>query len=98
MITTMYTLGVIFIMIAIFLLVEMVIQLTRTNDLRWMFLLLMLVFLLGFGIPMVCEEPTDSDVIYGRAHYVKVTHEYNSCSKVTYEIEWNDKSKHSLKK
>ena len=94
MITTMYTLGVIFIMIGVYLLIETVRQLASTGDARWIFLILVSALFFGFGIPMVCEEPTDRDVINGRAHYVTVTHEDYGRTIITYDIEWNNKTIH----
>ena len=94
MITTMYTLGVIFIMIGVYLLIETVRQLVSTGDARWIFLILASALFYGFGIPMVCEEPTDKDVLKGDAHYVTVTHEDNERAIITYDIEWNNKKIH----
>ena len=94
MITTMYTLGVIFIMIGVYLIIETVRQLSRTGDARWIFLIFAVALFLGFGIPMVCEEPTDRDVLNGRAHYVKMVHDNRGVEQVTYRIEWNNKLNH----
>lgn len=90
----MYTLGVIFIMIGVYLIVETVRQLVRTGDARWIFLISAADLFLGLGIPMVCEEPTDSDVLNGRAHYVKMVHDDRGVEQVTYRIEWNNKLNH----
>lgn len=94
MITTMYTLGVIFIMIGVYLLIETVRQLVRTCDARWIFLIVAAGLFFGFGIPFVCEEPTDRDVLKGNAHYVTVTHEDYGRTIITYDIEWNNKTIH----
>ena len=94
MITTMYTLGVIFIMIGVYLLIETVRQLVSTGDARWIFLILASALFFGIGIPMVCEEPTEKDVLKGNAHYVTVTHEDSIRTIITYDIEWNNKTIH----
>lgn len=94
MITTMYTLGIMLIMVAIFLLIEMIRQLVKTEDPRWMFLLLAVGAVLTVGSIFVSEEPKDSDVLNGRAHYVKMVHEDRGVEQVTYRIEWNNKQNH----
>ena len=94
MITTMYTLGIMLIMVAIFLLIEMVRQLVKTEDVRWVFMLLAVGAVLTVGSIFVAEEPTDSDVLNGRAHYVKMVHDNRGIEQVTYRIEWNNKLNH----
>lgn len=94
MITTMYTLGIMLIMVAIFLLIEMIRQLVKTEDARWVFMLLAVGAVLTVGSIFVAEEPTDRDVINGRAHYVTVTHEDYGRTIITYDIEWNNKTIH----
>lgn len=91
MITTMYTLGVILIMTAIFLMIEMARQLINTGDARWVFTILVIGALLCVGMIFVTDEPTDKDVLNGKAHYVKVVHQDRGIEKVTYRIEWNSK-------
>ena len=95
MITTMYTLGIMLIMIAIFLLIEMIRQLVKTEDARWVFMLLAVGAVLTVGAIFVAEEPTDSDVLNGRAHYVKMVHDNRGIEQVTYRIEWNNKLNHA---
>ena len=94
MITTMYTLGIMLIMVAIFLTIEMIRQLIKTGDPRWVFMLLAIGAVLTVGSIFVAEEPKDSDVLNDRAHYVKVVHQDLGIEKVTYRIEWNNKSNH----
>ena len=94
MITTMYTLGIMLIMVAIFLMIEMIRQLVKTEDPRWMFLLLAVGAVLTVGSIFVAEEPKDSDVLNDRAHYVKVVHQDRGIERVTYRIEWNSKLNH----
>lgn len=94
MITTMYTLGIMLIMVAIFLLIEMTRQLVKTEDPRWLFLILAFGAVLTVGMLFVAEEPTDSDVLNGRAHYVKMVHDNRGVEQVTYRIEWNSKTNH----
>ena len=94
MITTMYTLGIMLIMVAIFLLIEMTRQLVKTEDPRWLFLILAFGAVLTVGMLFVAEEPTDSDVLNGRAHYVKMVHDNRGVEQVTYRIEWNSKLNH----
>lgn len=91
MITTMYTLGVILIMIAIFLIIEMARQLASTGDPRWTFIILVVGMVLFVGAIFVTDEPTDKDVLNGKAHYVKVVHYDQGVEKETYRIEWNSK-------
>jgi 1,4-dihydroxy-2-naphthoate octaprenyltransferase len=90
----MYTFGIILIMVAIFLLIEMIRQLVKTEDARWVFMLLAVGAVLTIGAIFVAEEPTDRDVINGRAHYVTVTHEDYGRTIITYDIEWNNKTIH----
>ena len=94
MITTTYTLGVILIMIAIFLLIEMARQLVNTCDPRWAFTILVIGAASIVGAIFVADEPTDKDVLNDRAHYVKVVHQDSGIERVTYRIEWNNKSLH----
>lgn len=94
MITTMYTLGIMLIMVAIFLLIEMIRQLVKTEDARWVFMLLAVGAVLTVGSIFVAEEPTDNDVLNDRAHYVKMVHDDRGIEKVTYRIEWNSKLNH----
>jgi len=94
MITTMYTLGIMLIMVAIFLTIEMIRQLAKTEDPRWLFLILAVGAVLTVGSIFVAEEPTDSDVLNDRAHYVKMVHQDRGIEKVTYRIEWNSKLNH----
>lgn len=91
MITTTYTLGIMLIMVAIFLVIEMIRQLVNTEDVRWVFIILLIGVVLTVGILFVTDEPTDKDVLNGRAHYVNVVHQYNGNEVVTYRIEWNKK-------
>lgn len=94
MITTMYTLGIMLIMVAIFLTIEMIRQLVKTEDVRWVFMLLAIGAVLTVGSIFVAEEPKDSDVLNDRAHYVKVVHQDRGIERVTYRIEWNSKLNH----
>lgn len=94
MITTMYTIGIMLIMVAIFLMIEMIRQLVKTEDVRWVFMLLAIGAVLTVGSIFVAEEPKDSDVLNGRAHYVKMVHEDRGVEQVTYRIEWNNKQNH----
>ena len=94
MITTMYTLGIMLIMVAIFLTIEMIRQLVKTEDARWVFMLLAIGAVLTVGSIFVAGEPTDSDVLDGRAHYVKMVHDNRGVEQVTYRIEWNSKLNH----
>lgn len=90
----MYTIGIMLIMVAIFLMIEMTRQLVETGDPRWMFMLLAILGVLTVGMMFVSNEPTDSDVLNGRAHYVKMVHDDRGVEQVTYRIEWNSKSNH----
>ena len=92
MITTMYTIGIIFIMIAIFLLIEMCRQLVNTGDPRWSLIILAIGLFSTVGAVFVATEPKDKDVLNGKAHYVKVVHQDQDTERVTYRIEWNRKS------
>ena len=94
MITTMYTLGIMLIMVAIFLTIEMIRQLVKTEDVRWVFMLLAIGAVLTVGAIFVAEEPKDSDVLSGKAHYVKVVHYDGNKETVTYTISWDDKIRH----
>lgn len=91
MITTTYTLGIMLIMVAIFLVIEMIRQLVNTNDARWALMILVVSTALVIGLMFIVDEPTDKDVLNGRAHYVNVVHQYNGNEVVTYRIEWNKK-------
>lgn len=91
MITTTYTLGIMLIMVAIFLVIEMIRQLVNTEDARWVFIILLIGVVLTVGVLFVIDEPTDKDVLNDRAHYVNVVHQYNGNEVVTYRIEWNKK-------
>ena len=82
------------IMVAIFLTIEMIRQLVKTEDARWVFMLLAIGAVLTVGSIFVAEEPTDSDVLDGRAHYVKMVHDNRGVEQVTYRIEWNSKLNH----
>lgn len=95
MITTMYTIGIMLIMVAIFLMIEMIRQLVKTEDPRWLFLILAVGAVLIVGAIFVSEEPTDNDVLNDRAHYVKMVHDDRGIEKVTYRIEWNNKLNHA---
>ena len=94
MITTTYTLGVILIMIAIFSTIEMARKLCNTGDPRWVLMILVIGAALIVGAIFVTKEPTDKDVLNDKAHYVKVVHDDRGIERVTYEIEWNNKSLH----
>jgi len=91
MITTTYTLGVIFVMIALFLTIEMARQLVNTSDARWALMILVVGAALAVGLIFIVDEPTDKDVLNDRAHYVKVVHQDLGIERVTYRIEWNTK-------
>ena len=82
------------IMVAIFLTIEMIRQLVKTEDARWSFMLLAIGAVLTVGAIFVTEEPTDNDVLNGRAHYVKMVHDNRGIEQVTYRIEWNNKLNH----
>ena len=94
MITTMYTIGVILIMIALFLAIVMAQQLINTGDPRWTLIILVVGVTLTVGALFVVHEPTDKDILSDRAHYVKVVTYDGDKETVTYRIEWNDKTKH----
>lgn len=94
MITTMYTIGIMLIMVAIFLMIEMSRQLVKTEDPRWVFMLLAVLAVLTVGAIFVADEPKNSDVLNGRAHYVKMVHDNRGVEQVTYRIEWNSKLNH----
>ncbi len=94
MITTMYTLGIMLIMVAIFLLIEMIRQLVNTSDARWALMILVVGAALAVGLIFIADEPTDKDVLNDRAHYVKMVHDDRGIEKVTYRIEWNSKLNH----
>lgn len=90
----MYTLGVMLIMIAIFLMIEMIRQLVKTEDTMWLFMILAVGAVLLVGSMFVTDEPTNKDVLNGKAHYNKVVTYDGDKEIVTYRIEWNDKTKH----
>ena len=94
MITTMYTIGIMLIMVAIFLMIEMIRQLVKTEDPRSLFMILAVGVALTVGLIFATEEPTDSDSLNGRAHYVKMVHDNRGVEQVTYRIEWNSKQNH----
>jgi L-cystine uptake protein TcyP (sodium:dicarboxylate symporter family) len=94
MITTTYTLGVIFVMIALFLTIEMARRLANTSDARWVLIILVVGAALTVGLIFIADEPTDKDVLNDRAHYVKVVHQDRGIERVTYRIEWNSKQNH----
>jgi hypothetical protein len=48
----------------------------------------------GAGGAMITGEPHNSDVLSGKAHYVKVVHYDGNKETVTYTISWDDKIQH----
>lgn len=91
MITFTYTLGIVLVMLGVWAAIEMVRQLSNTGDPRWVLMLLAISAFLISGLTMSCYEPTDGDVLKGKAHYVKVVHYDGEDEIVTYRIEWNSK-------
>lgn len=94
MITTMYTIGVMLVMLGVFVGIEMIRQLVKTGELAWMFMIMLVVSLLAVGLAMALDEPRNDDVLKGKAHYNKVVTYDGDKETVTYKIEWNDKARH----
>ena len=91
MITTVYTLGVIFATIAVLGMLFCIYMCFHDNNPVWLFGFIIVALFGGIGGAMITGEPHNRDVLGGKAHYVKVVHYDGNKETVTYTIVWDDK-------